>query len=396
MARRSLVVSVVTEEKGLLDTDVGGCTARDYLLESLSKRPGAEVVLAACSAAELNAKTISGADLLVVDGRAWFSSEAVTGAFLKGRSAAKCTRIVEPSPIHVRGGLRTLAVYFPADRRGAKRFEQRPASKARGGLERILRPGPLEKAKVILNSALDATQPPFLIDSYAAIAELEKHVQLERAKRALKDGVRIRDPRRVYIRGQLECGSGVEIEIDVIIEGHVVLEDGVKVDAHSIIRNSRIGKDTKVHPFSLVDGSTVGRDTFIGPYGRVRPGSVIGNNVQIGNYVEIKSSRIGDGSRINHHSFIGDAVLGTQVTIGAGSITCNHDGTGINETIIERGAYVGSGCNLVAPLRVGEGATIGAGSTVTRDVPAAKLTVARAPQIVVEGWPGPKSRSNSK
>jgi len=118
--------------------------------------------------------------------------------------------------------------------------------------------------------------------------------------------------------------------------------------------------------------------------------------VQIGNYVEIKNSRIGDGSRINHHSFVGDAVLEEQVTIGAGSITCNHDGARTQQTVIERGAYIGSGCNLVAPLRVGAGATIGAGSTVTRDVPAIKLTVARAQQVVVEGWRGPKPRATDR
>ena len=124
--------------------------------------------------------------------------------------------------------------------------------------------------------------------------------------------------------------------------------------------------------------------------------SVIGDGVQIGNYVEIKNSQVGAGSRINHHTFIGDAVLADQVTIGAGTITCNHDGIGINQTIIERGAYIGSGCNLVAPLRIGQGATVGAGSTITRDVPAAKLTLARSPQTTIESWRGPKTRREKR
>jgi bifunctional UDP-N-acetylglucosamine pyrophosphorylase/glucosamine-1-phosphate N-acetyltransferase len=184
----------------------------------------------------------------------------------------------------------------------------------------------------------------------------------------------------------------VEIDIGVIIQGTVVLGERVRIGAHSIVRDSQIGDDTCIHPFSIVEHSSIGKGGFVGPYGRIRPGSAIGDGVQIGNYVEIKTSRIGDGSRINHHSFIGDAVLADHVTIGAGTITCNHDGTGTNQTVIESGAYIGSGCHLVAPLRIGEHATIGAGSTITRDVPAATLTLARTPQTTIENWRGPKKR----
>jgi bifunctional UDP-N-acetylglucosamine pyrophosphorylase/glucosamine-1-phosphate N-acetyltransferase len=166
----------------------------------------------------------------------------------------------------------------------------------------------------------------------------------------------------------------------------------VKIGAHSILRNCRIGDKTSINPFSLVEQSHVGSNSFVGPYGRIRPGSVVGDNVQIGNYVEIKNSRVGDGSRINHHTFIGDATLDQNVTIGAGTITCNHDGFGAQQTIIERGAYIGSGCNLVAPLHIGENAIVGAGSTIASDVPAAKLTLARPRQTTIEDWQGPKTR----
>jgi bifunctional UDP-N-acetylglucosamine pyrophosphorylase/glucosamine-1-phosphate N-acetyltransferase len=186
------------------------------------------------------------------------------------------------------------------------------------------------------------------------------------------------------------CGSGVEIEPNVIFEGRVVLGNGVKIGAHCIIKESEIGTDTRIHPFSLIEHAVIGANGTIGPYGRIRPGSVIADAVQIGNYVEIKNSDIGSRSRINHHAFIGDATVAEDVTVGAGTITCNHDGVQINRTIIERGAYIGSGCNLVAPLRVGERATIGAGSTITEDVPAMKLTLARPRQMTIERWRGPR------
>jgi len=233
--------------------------------------------------------------------------------------------------------------------------------------------------------------PPLELTGCEGMAELERRVLLERVLAAMRRGVRIRDPRTAYIRGELECGAGVEIEVDVVLEGRVVLGEGVTIGAHSIVRNSTIGQRTRVHPYSLIEDSTMGAGGFVGPYGRLRPGCSIGDAVQIGNFVEIKSSIIGAGTRINHHSFIGDAVLGERVTIGAGTITCNHDGSGVQHTTIGAGAYVGSGCCLIAPLNIGEGATIGAGSTVSREVPAGRLTVARAQARTVENWRGPRS-----
>ena len=208
----------------------------------------------------------------------------------------------------------------------------------------------------------------------------------------LRQGVRILDPRTLHIRGDVMCGTDVEIDINVIFEGTVILQDGTRVGAHSILKDAQIGPKTTIKPFSMVEGSTVGADAAIGPYARIRPGCTIGDRSSIGNFVEIKSARIGAGARINHHAFIGDATLAENVTIGAGTITCNHDGAGSTQTVIERNAYIGSGCKLVAPLRIGEGATVGAGSTNTEDVPAGKLTLARSRQTTIDNWQGPRSR----
>lgn len=232
------------------------------------------------------------------------------------------------------------------------------------------------------------TQPPVRITDMIELAELERKTFYDRACDAMRAGARIRDPRNIFIRGDLICEPGVEIDINVIIEGKVHLGNEVKVGAHSTLRNATIGAGCTIHPYSTVDGATVGEKTFIGPYGRVRPGSAIGSSVQIGNFVEIKNAQIGSGSRVNHLSFLGDATLGENVTIGAGTITCNHDGSGPQRTVIEANVYVGAGCLLVAPITIGEGATIGAGSTITHDAPAGRLTVARARQATIDAWRG--------
>lgn len=203
-------------------------------------------------------------------------------------------------------------------------------------------------------------------------------------------GVHVHDPNRIDIRGELECGTGVSIDINVIFEGHVVLGDNVKIGAHCILANTKIGDDTEVKPYSMLEGAVVGDGGFVGPYARIREGSFVGNKVQLGNFIEIKNVQIGDGCRINHMTFIGDAELAANVTIGAGSITCNYDGKTTHKTIIEGNTFIGSGTNLIAPLKVGEGATIGSGSTITEDVPKDKLTLARNKQITIDGWAGPK------
>jgi bifunctional UDP-N-acetylglucosamine pyrophosphorylase / glucosamine-1-phosphate N-acetyltransferase len=222
------------------------------------------------------------------------------------------------------------------------------------------------------------------------IAERGREQLLEKAYQLMAAGVVVYDPHRLDVRGDLSCGKGVEIDINVVVEGIVVLGDGVRVGANTILRDCKIGKDSVINPFSLIEDAVVGEQSFVGPYGRIRPGSRVGDQVQIGNFVEVKNANIASHCRINHLSFVGDADLAERVTIGAGTITCNHDGVGINRTTIEEGAYIGSGCELVAPLKVNRNATVASGSTITEEVAGEALTIARARQMTVENWQGPK------
>ncbi len=231
-----------------------------------------------------------------------------------------------------------------------------------------------------------------MIDKTKHVALRERKVLLGRVYKLMDAGVVVLDPQRLDIRGTLTCGKNVEIDINVIIEGEVVLDDGVYIGASCILKNCKIGKNSSINPFSLVEDSIVGENSFVGPYGRLRPGSLIADNVQVGNFVEIKNAEIASKCRINHLSFVGDADLAEGVTIGAGTITCNHNGVDINHTSIGKDAYVGSGCNLVAPLKINSKSTIASGSTITKDTPSNALTLARSRQVVVEHWKGPKSR----
>jgi len=222
--------------------------------------------------------------------------------------------------------------------------------------------------------------------------QLDKEIALQKVLELIAEGVSVENPEQLHIRGMISCGENVKFDSNVIIEGNVKLEDGVLVGANSILKDCTIGKGTTINPFSLVEGAVIGENCLIGPYGRIRQGVSIEDRVQIGNFVEIKNSNIASKCRINHLSFVGDADLAEQVTIGAGTITCNHDGVGINRTIIEQGAYVGSGCNLVAPLKINTNATIASGSTITKEVSADTLTIARSRQVKIENWKGPKLR----
>lgn len=239
---------------------------------------------------------------------------------------------------------------------------------------------------------VDSQERVIALDSTTALAACERHVLLARAMAAMAAGVRVRDPYAVYLRGMLIAEADVEIDIGTIIEGDVVLAAGVRVGPHCLLRDCRIGAGTVVNAYSIVDGADLGAGCRVGPYGRLRPGTTLGERVQIGNFVEVKQSEIAEGCRINHHSFIGDATLGARVTIGAGTITCNHDGTGSQPTVIGADVTVGSGCQLVAPVTITAGATVGAGSTITEHVTAPGLTLARAKQVRIEGWTRPRSR----
>jgi bifunctional UDP-N-acetylglucosamine pyrophosphorylase/glucosamine-1-phosphate N-acetyltransferase len=217
--------------------------------------------------------------------------------------------------------------------------------------------------------------------------EREKFIQ--RATKLINQGVDVLDPMKLDIRGSLKCGKNVKIDINVIIEGDVILDDNVIIDSNCILKDSVIDSGTKIQANSIIERANIGKSCLIGPYARVRPGTTLGDHVQIGNFVEVKAALIDTGCKINHLSYIGDAILEKNVIIGAGTITCNFDGTKNNDTYIEKGAFIGSSVQLVAPVRVGKNACIGAGSTITEDVPANELTIARSRQIVHKGKRNP-------
>ena len=227
------------------------------------------------------------------------------------------------------------------------------------------------------------------VNSKAQLVSLERVYQHEYAKKLLDQGVTLADMDRIDVRGQLDCGRDVEIDIGCIFEGKVHLEDGVKVGAYSILKNVKVAAGSKIASFSLIEAAEMGRNCRVGPYARIRPGTVLADDVHVGNFVEVKNSTIAGGSKANHLSYIGDSVIGQNVNIGAGTITCNYDGANKYQTIIEDDVFVGSDTQLIAPVRVSRGSTIGAGSTITRDTPPGKLTLSRARQTSIEGWTRP-------
>ena len=225
--------------------------------------------------------------------------------------------------------------------------------------------------------------------------------QLETAERELQfrqlldRGVTVRDAKRLDIRGDVITGRGVCIDVDVLLEGRVEFEDGVQIGAHCILRDVSLGAETRVEPFSLIESARVGRTCIIGPFARIRPEVELGDKVKIGNFVEIKKSTVANNSKINHLSYIGDSSVGRDTNIGAGIITCNYDGAEKHQTIIGDEVFIGSGTQLVAPVRIADGATIGAGSTITRDAQANTLTLARSKQKAVPGWLRPSRKGKT-
>jgi len=242
--------------------------------------------------------------------------------------------------------------------------------------------------------AVESAQPAFAwetlgVNSKVQLAELERIHQHNIANRLLEQGVTLADPMRLDVRGELLCGRDVEIDIGCIFEGKVELADKVRIGAHCVIKNARIASGAVIKPFCHIEDAVVGADGQIGPYARLRPGTELAQDVHIGNFVEIKNSQIAAHSKANHLAYVGDATVGSRVNIGAGTITCNYDGANKFRTIIEDDAFIGSDSQLVAPVTVGKGATLGAGTTLTKDAPAGTLTVSRAKQISIPGWQRP-------
>ena len=228
------------------------------------------------------------------------------------------------------------------------------------------------------------------VNSKRELALLERALQRRHAERLLDQGVSLADPARLDVRGTLECGADVAIDVNCVFEGRVSLGDRVRIAANCVLRNVTVGADTEVFPFSHLEDSEIGARCRVGPYARLRPGASLADEVHIGNFVEVKASRLGRASKANHLSYIGDAELGARVNVGAGTITCNYDGAAKHRTVIEDDCFIGSDTTLVAPVRLAQGSYIGAGSTINKDTPAGQLTVARARQVSIPGWKPPK------
>ena len=233
------------------------------------------------------------------------------------------------------------------------------------------------------------------VNSPVQLADLERRYQRLQAEALMEAGVRLADPARLDVRGTLTCGSDVEIDVNCVFEGQVHLADGARVGANCVIRDARIGAGAVIHPFTHIEGATVGPGALIGPFARLRPGAELGADVHIGNFVEVKNSTLAAGAKANHLAYLGDATVGERVNYGAGSITANYDGANKHRTVIGNDVHVGSNCVLVAPVTLGDGATIGGGSTIAKDAPAGQLTVARAKQTTLPGWTRPKKQPKS-
>ena len=247
---------------------------------------------------------------------------------------------------------------------------------------------------VPVTAALAADETEVLgVNSPLQLAELERRFQRRLAEQFMEAGVRLADPARFDVRGELRAGSDVEIDVNCVFEGRVELGDGVRIGPNCCIRNAVIAAGSVIHPFTHIDGDAlgvrVGAGSLIGPFARLRPGADLAEEVHIGNFVEVKNSTMARGAKANHLAYLGDATVGERVNYGAGSITANYDGANKHRTVIEADVHVGSNCVLVAPVKLGAGATIGGGSTVTKEAPAGKLTVVRARQTTIEGWTRP-------
>jgi bifunctional UDP-N-acetylglucosamine pyrophosphorylase/glucosamine-1-phosphate N-acetyltransferase len=228
------------------------------------------------------------------------------------------------------------------------------------------------------------------VNNQRQLAQIEGILRQQKAEALMDTGVKLVDPKRIDIRGELITGQDVEIDANCVFEGRVVLGDNVSVSANCVLRDCTIGAGTVIQPMCVIDQSDIGSNNDIGPFARIRPETRTLDKAKIGNFVEVKKSLIGEGSKVNHLTYIGDTEMGANVNIGAGTITCNYDGAFKHKTIIEDDVFVGSDTQLVAPVRVSKNTTIGAGSTITKDTPEGQLTFSRAKQVTISGWVRPR------
>lgn len=230
------------------------------------------------------------------------------------------------------------------------------------------------------------------VNSIEELVQLERDVMNEKAKKLLEEGVKISDCSRIDIRGELVCEENVSIDIGCIFEGKVTLKKGSVIGPYNIIKDTNIGSGTELLAFNHVDNSIIGNDCRVGPYSRIRPQTQLNNKINIGNFVELKNVKVGEETKVNHLSYVGDSIIGKSVNVGAGTITCNYDGANKHQTIIEDGVFIGSDSQLIAPVTIKKGSTIGAGSTITQDTIEGKLTLSRVNQITVDSWERPKKK----
>jgi bifunctional UDP-N-acetylglucosamine pyrophosphorylase/glucosamine-1-phosphate N-acetyltransferase len=230
------------------------------------------------------------------------------------------------------------------------------------------------------------------VNTREQLAQLERRHQSEVAKALMAGGVTLADPARLDVRGTLECAQDVFIDVGCVFEGKVTLGTNARIGAYCVIKDTEIGPGALIAPFSHFDGGRIGAQAQVGPFARLRPGAALGDQVHVGNFVEIKNTSLGAGSKANHLAYLGDATVGSKVNVGAGTIICNYDGVNKHHTVIEDEAFIGSDTQLVAPVTIGRGATIGAGSTIAKDAPPGKLTLSRAKQVTIEGWKRPQKK----
>ncbi len=228
------------------------------------------------------------------------------------------------------------------------------------------------------------------VNDRVQLATLEREYQQLQAESLMRQGVTLVDPARIDVRGEVQVGQDIAIDVNVILEGQVSIGSGVRIGANTVIRNSTIAAGVWIKESCVIENAVVGEESIIGPFARLRPDTQLAAHVHVGNFVEIKKSTVAEGSKINHLSYIGDAIIGSTVNVGAGTITCNYDGVNKFQTVIEDGAFIGSDTQLVAPVTVRAGATIGAGSTITREAPSETLTLSRAKQVSLKNWARPK------
>ena len=252
------------------------------------------------------------------------------------------------------------------------------------------------KGKFRVVPQLAHSEPEVLgVNDKVQLAQVETAYRQQRTQELMLAGVTVIDPARLDIRGTVTAGRDVQLDVNVVLEGNVTIGDRVRIGPNCWIRDSAIGADTQIFANCVLDQAAVGPSCNIGPFARLRPGATLARDVHIGNFVEVKNSKVGEGSKANHLTYIGDSVIGKDVNVGAGTITCNYDGVNKSQTHIEDGAFIGSGSMLVAPVRIGARATIGAGSTITQDAPPDKLTLGRSRQVSIDSWTRPVKRKKS-